>query len=98
MFADGVDFEASTAYHRLVLELFLLPALQRLKLGLDVPDAYASRLRRMAAFTAAYCRADGTSPLWGDADDGRVLPFGPQAWGDHRYLVGQVGLAFGDAG
>ena len=96
VFADGVDFEASTAYHRLVLELFLLPALHRLKQGLDVPGAYASRLRRMAAFTAAYGRADGTSPLWGDADNGRVLPFGPQAWGDHRYLVGQVGLAFGD--
>ena len=35
---DGVDFEASVAYHRLVAELFLLPALYRRACGLDVPD------------------------------------------------------------
>ena len=36
---DGVDFEMSTAYHRLVTELFLLPALLRRRLGLPVPRA-----------------------------------------------------------
>ncbi len=97
VFADGVDFEASTAYHRLALELFLLPALYRRVLGREVPDAYAGRLRKMAEFVAAYSRADGTSPLWGDADDGRVLPFGPQAVDDHRYLIALVGLAFADS-
>lgn len=87
---DGVDFEASTAYHRLVAELFLLPALYRRRLGLDVPRAYSDRLRRMAAFAAAYTRADGTSPLWGDADDARALPLGGQPLSDHRYLAGLV--------
>ena len=33
---DGVDYEASTAYHRLVTELFLLPALYRERVGLPV--------------------------------------------------------------
>ncbi|MBX6425648.1 MAG: alginate lyase family protein [Variibacter sp.] len=96
VFPDGVDYEASCAYHRLVCELFLWPALYRLALGKDVPPAYAERLRRMARFTAAYARADGSSPLWGDADDGRVLPFGGQPVGDHRYLLGMVALAFAD--
>lgn len=93
---DGVDYEASCAYHRLVAELFLWPALYRLALGKEVPPAYAERLRRMARFTAAYSRSDGSSPLWGDADDARVLPFGGQPIGDHRYLVGMVALAFAD--
>jgi hypothetical protein len=97
VFSDGVDFEASCAYHRLVMELFLWPALFRQARGEDVPAAYAERLRAMARFTAAYSRQDGSSPLWGDADDARALPFGGQALGDHRYLVGLAAMAFGDA-
>jgi hypothetical protein len=96
VFADGVDFEASTAYHRLVLELFFLPALCRRALGRDVPESYVDRLRRMARFIASYTRPDGEAPLWGDADDGRALPFGPQGMNDHRYLIANVGIAFGD--
>lgn len=96
VFPDGVDFEASTAYHRLVTELFLLPALYRLRLGLPVEESYAARLRAAARFVAAYMRPDGTSPLWGDADDARTLPLGGQPLGDHRYLVGLVAHAFGD--
>lgn len=91
VFTDGVDFEASVAYHRLVLELFLLPALYRMRAGLDVSPQYRDRIAKMASFTAAYSRPDGTSPLWGDADDGRALPFGAQQLNDHRYLLGLVG-------
>ena len=94
MTPDGVDFEASVAYHRLVAELFLLPALYRRACGLDVPAEYRERLVAMARFTAAYARPDGGTPLWGDADDARALPLGSQALTDHRYLPGLVGAAF----
>lgn len=94
--SDGVDFEGSTAYHRLVTELFLLPALYRLRLGLSVPNDYRNRLLLMADFAADYNRGDAGAPVWGDADDARVLPFGRQPIGDHGYLPGIVGLAFGD--
>jgi hypothetical protein len=97
VFSDGVDFEASCAYHRLVFELFLWPALFQQICGEVVPAVYAKRLRAMARFTAAYSRPDGTSPLWGDADNARALPFGGQKLGDHRYLVGLVAMAFNDA-
>jgi hypothetical protein len=96
VFPDGVDFEVSTAYHRLVLEIFLLPALYRRKAGLDVEEGYADRLGKMAGFAAAYSRPDGSIPLWGDADDGRLLPFGGQAINDHRYLIALTGLGFGN--
>jgi uncharacterized heparinase superfamily protein len=88
VFSDGVDFEASIPYHRLVQELFLFPALYRQSVGLAVNDPYRTRLMAMARFTAAYSRPDGTVPVWGDADDARALPFGGQALNDHRYLVG----------
>jgi uncharacterized heparinase superfamily protein len=88
---DGVDFEGSVPYHRLVLELFFLAARYREACGLVVPDEYKERVIAMARFTMAYARPDGTSPLLGDADDGRALPFGDQPFGDHRYLVGLIG-------
>jgi hypothetical protein len=94
VYPDGVDFEASAAYHRLVAELFLLPALYRRARGLEVSESYRERLVAMAAFTAAYSRQDGGSPLWGDADDARALPLGGQSLDDHRYLVGVAGTAF----
>lgn len=97
VFPDGVDYEASVPYHRLVLELFLWPAMFRQANDEDIPAEYAGRLRAMAEFAVAYSREDGSSPLWGDADDARVLPFGGQKLGDHRYLVGMVAMALGDA-
>lgn len=92
---DGVDFEMSTAYHRLVTELFLLPALLRRRHGLPVSPSYLDRLEAMARFAATYTRIDGSSPAWGDADDARALPLGGQALGDHRYLGGIMAAAWG---
>ena len=85
--ADGVCFEASLPYHRLVAELFLLPALARRNVGLSVNDAYLKRLQSMGKFTSASTKPDGTVPVWGDADDGRALPLGTQTINDHQYLV-----------
>lgn len=88
---DGVVREGSVPYHRLVCELFLLPALYAKAAGIDVSAVWKERLRRMANFTAAYSAADGTSPRWGDADNGRALPMREAALNDHRYLVGLAG-------
>lgn len=96
VFPDGVDFEASVPYHRLVAELFLWPAMHRLSLGLEVDPAYRERLLAMGRFTAAYSKPDGQAPLWGDADDARALPFGTQPLNDHRYLVALIGLSLQD--
>ncbi len=92
VYDDGVDFEASAAYHRLVCELFLLPALYREQLGLSVPSDYRARLESMGRFTSAILHPDGDAPLWGDADDARALPLGGNATNDHRYLPALLGL------
>jgi hypothetical protein len=65
--------------------------------GLEVPAAYKDRVRRMAWFSEAYTRPDGSAPCWGDADDGRALAFGGQHINDHRYLLTWVGRGFEDA-
>jgi len=93
--SDGVDFEASVPYHRLVAELFTMAARYRVAAGLPLEKAYADRLAAMAHFTESYSRPDGTSPHWGDADDARSLPLGTQALGDHRYLPGLIANTIG---
>ena len=98
VFEDGVDFEASIPYHRLVCELFLLPALYGLALGRTPPPAWGERLVAMARYTAAYSRNDGRAPNWGDNDDARALPMAGKGLFDHRYLVGLAGLGLGDEG
>jgi uncharacterized heparinase superfamily protein len=96
VFEDGVDFEASVPYHRLVLELFFLPALYREKMQLKTPKTYSDRLLSMAKFTVAYIQPDGRVPFWGDADDARTLPFGYQSINDHRYLPSIIGYIWHD--
>lgn len=89
---DGVDFEASAAYHRLVGELFLFAGMAADAAGRPVSSVYRERVAGMARFTAAYSGPDGLAPLWGDADDARTLPLGGQPLRDHRYFVGLAGL------
>jgi hypothetical protein len=93
---DGVDFEKSIAYHRLVLEAFLASYLLLQKQGATVPPPALERLHAMFAFVAAYSRSDGSVPLVGDADDGRIQRLGTQDLNDHRYLLSTGAVMFND--
>jgi hypothetical protein len=86
VYEDGVDFEGSIAYHRFVAEMFFWPAKYRQACSESIPSSYHKRLLLMAEFTRSYSKPDGLAPLWGDADDGRVLPFGGQHLNDHSYI------------
>ena len=92
---DGVDFEKSTAYHRLVLEAFLTCGLLLDLHGEPPPPEWRARLERMLEFVEAYVKPDGLVPLIGDADDGRVQKLGPQPLTDHRYLLSTGAAVFG---
>ena len=91
---DGVNFEGSTAYHRLVTELFFWPAAYRLIKQKAVSKSYEELLVRMAEYTQTYSKPNYSAPLLGDADDARVLPFGFQDINDHSYLIALVGSLF----
>jgi uncharacterized heparinase superfamily protein len=87
---DGVDFERSLPYHRLVTEIFLHAGLLARAGGHAFSNAYHERLSRMLEFTASATRKDGSVPQWGDNDDGRWLPldgYGTPAPHDHRHLL-----------
>jgi Heparinase II/III-like protein/Heparinase II/III N-terminus len=87
---DGVNFESSISYHRLVLELFTAGALVCGKNDVILPDKFWRRLERMFEFVLCITRPDGKTPQFGDADDGRLFILSDyRNWDrrDFRYLL-----------
>jgi hypothetical protein len=85
--ADGADYEASTAYHRLTLDLFLYSFVLCNLNGIDIDEKYWKKLRAMVNYVRAYLRPDGSAPLIGDSDSGQVLPIIRRAGDDHAYVL-----------
>ena len=84
---DGVSYEGSTAYHRFVLEIFaLFFAISRAS-RVELPGGSWERLEKMFDFARHYLKPDGTAPLIGDSDDGRLLKFKERPSVDHSYLM-----------
>ena len=84
---DGADYEASTGYHRLKIELFLYSFVLCHLNGIDVDGKYWNQLRGMIGYVRAYLRPDGRAPLIGDSDSGQALPIVRRAGDDHAYVV-----------
>lgn len=95
VYPDGVDYEGSISYHRLVTELFLSATLLCLRNGITFPEWYMQRLEKMIEFVMYYTKPDGTAPQIGDNDDGRLhilTSYGNWNRLDHRYLL-SIGAA-----
>jgi hypothetical protein len=73
---DGVSFEASLAYHGLVLEMLLVAAFVAAWAGTPLSNEFHQRLRRMAGVSQSVRHPNGRIPLFGDQDSGRILPEG----------------------
>jgi hypothetical protein len=94
---DGMDYESSTSYHRLVLEIFTSAALLCRLNGLELPEGFWTKLEKMYTFTLCITRPDGKVPQIGDADDGRLhilSDYGAWDRTDHRYLLSLGAVLF----
>ena len=85
--ADGADYEASTGYHRLKVELYLYSLVLCHLNGIEIPERYWTKLRGMISYIAAYLRPDGLAPLLGDTDSGQALPIVRRTANDHGYVL-----------
>lgn len=72
---DGVNFEKSCGYHKLVLELFMLAAIVRDRIGKPFEKTSVSVLEKAACYSDAIMRPDGVAANFGDIDDAIALPF-----------------------
>ncbi|MGE5578387.1 MAG: heparinase II/III family protein [Syntrophothermus sp.] len=94
---DGVDYEGSVAYHRLVTEFFFSAFLLGRANGLALPEAAWRKVEKMCEFIAGYTKPDGTAPQIGDNDDGRLhilCEDTRQNPTDHRYLLSLAAVVF----
>ena len=80
---DGGDQEGSIAYHRLVAE----NDIEGLAATLTREPELIAAFVRMARFTQAILKPDGTAPQLGDNDGGRAFRLVDRAPLDHSYLV-----------
>lgn len=92
---DGVDHEASIAYHRLVTELFLSATLLLRRNSINLPDHFMRKLEKMIEFIMYYIKPNGLAPVIGDADDGRLHILSRNEVNDHRYLLSTAAVLFG---
>lgn len=72
---DGVHFEKSTSYHRFVVEMLTLAGVCAERARSPFSERYRQRLTAALGYMAAYMRTDGSAPMIGDTDNGRVLRF-----------------------
>ncbi|HEX8775843.1 MAG TPA: alginate lyase family protein [Pyrinomonadaceae bacterium] len=93
---DGADYEASTGYHRFVLELFLYSFILARANGVEIEERYWQRLRAMLEYLRAIVRPDGRAPLIGDTDGGQVLPVNQRAGDDHAYVLALGAAVFNE--
>jgi hypothetical protein len=95
--ADGADFEASTGYHRFVLELFLYSFILSRANAIEIDQRHWRKLHHMLRYTRAYLRPDGLAPLIGDSDSGQVFPICRRSGDDHAYVLAIGAAVFNDA-
>jgi hypothetical protein len=84
---DGADYEASTGYHRLKLELFLYSFVLCHINAIDIDQKYWTKLRGMLEYLSAYLRPNQSAPLIGDSDSGQAFPLVRREGDDHAYLL-----------
>jgi Heparinase II/III-like protein/Heparinase II/III N-terminus len=72
-FDDGMNRELATDYHRFVLELGLVAAVEADAHGHALPEATWQRLAAMLDAASAILDARGRAPRQGDGDEGRAL-------------------------
>lgn len=93
--SDGVHYERSIGYHRLVLEMYLIaiPLCQRA--GDPFGESARRAVEQMAEFLCDYIPPAGTVPQFGDSDDGVILRLTEsQALYDHRGLLALAAVIF----
>jgi heparinase II/III-like protein len=91
---DGSHAEQSTYYHGYAADFFLCAAILADRNGCSFPSAYRGALEHMIDFMMHSAWPNGSHPMVGDADGGRLLPFGVRDPNDHRSTLSTAAVYF----
>ena len=93
--ADGVYFEQATYYHRYTVDIYLHSVLLARSSGITVTRKLLDRLDLAAGHLADLTRPDGTVPLIGDDDGGRLIALEDRAHADVRSALATAAVVLG---
>ena len=93
--ADGVHYEYSLNYHRLVLEMVLSALAYLKRANVEIPDDVKEKVEKMVEFVRSYVLPDGSIPPIRDIDNGRFHILGEDNLTDHRHILCIGAIYFG---
>jgi hypothetical protein len=93
--ADGVYFERASCYHRYTADFYLHLVVLAAARGIELPEEVKDRLVLMLDHLMWITKPDGSSPLIGDDDGGRLIAFGRRAADDFRDTLATGAALFG---
>jgi len=89
---DGVYFEQASYYHRYTVDFYLHAVLLARRNGRPVPAALVQRLEAAVEHLADLTRPDGTIPMIGDDDGGRLIALEERHPADVRAALAAAGV------
>jgi len=94
VYTDGCNFESSTSYHRLSLELFFYSELLGKRSCIKFPETYKNQVRKMFEFSLNCIKSNGMIPQIGDNDNGRLFIFAKRPILEHKYLLSLAAIYY----
>jgi hypothetical protein len=93
--ADGVYFEQATHYQRYTADIYLHAVLLAKRNGWPVPQPVLDRLEALVEHLADLTRPDGSLPIVGDDDGGRVVSLEERECTDVRATLATAAVVYG---
>jgi hypothetical protein len=94
--ADGVNFEKSIPYHRLVVELYLISFLVMQRAGLKLQEKTLKVLKNACEFTRDVTKPTQLAPIIGDNDSASIFQNDEVTLNDHTNMLQLASLFFQD--
>ena len=91
---DGVYFEQSSYYHRYTADFYIHLAILLHRNGLKLPQALEPKLELLLDHLMYITRPDGTTPLFGDDDGGRLVMLDGRAANNFRSVLSTGAVLF----
>jgi len=93
---DGVNFEKSIPYHRLVVEFFLISFLVMQRAGLKIQENTLNVLKNTCKFTRDVTKPNQLTPIIGDNDSASVFQNDQVSLNNHANMLQLASLFFQD--
>ncbi|MFD0863130.1 alginate lyase family protein [Sungkyunkwania multivorans] len=95
---DGVNFEKSIPYHRLVVELFFVSFLAMKRSGIQLRSETLTLLRNANRFMKAVTKPNSETPIIGDNDSASIFQNDAVSLNDHSNILQLISLFLEDDG